>query len=111
MVTRERRLLEQIIKQWAQDHTPAYEIADYTTGEAAMKKTEGHFLWAIQEGHAGIDLLALADRFELFLENRRNRKHPDGMLCDKCKSFYEFAEPNQSDGSMICYSCRHNPYR
>ncbi len=111
MVTRDRRLLEQIIKQWAQDHTHEYEIADYATTEDAMDKTSSHFLWAVQEGHAGIDLLALADKLELFLENRRKRKQPDGMLCEKCKTFYEFAEPNQDNGSMICYSCRNNPYR
>jgi len=110
MVTIERILLEKIIKQWAADHTANYEIADYATGEEAMKKTQSHFLWAIQERHIGIDLLSLADRMELFLDNRRKRKHPDGMLCNKCKSFYKFAEPNQSDGSMICYSCKNNPY-
>ena len=109
MVTKERRLLEQIIKQWAQDHTTDYTVADYTTTEEAMSKTGGFFTWVIQEGHANIDLLALADRLEIFLENRRNRRQPDGMLCSKCKSFYDFAEPNQSDGSMICYSCRHYP--
>jgi hypothetical protein len=111
MVTRDRRLLEQIIKQWAQDHTAEYEIADYEATEEALERTQGHFTWCVQEGHVTIDLLSLADRLELFLENRRKRKHPDGMLCSKCKSFYEFAEPNQSDGSMICYSCRNNPYR
>lgn len=109
--TRERRLLEQIIKQWAQDHTSDYEVADYSPTEEGMEKTEGHFTWLIQEKHAAIDLLSLADRIELWLENRRKRRHPDGMLCQKCKLFYEFAEPNQDDGSMICYSCRKNPYR
>lgn len=112
MITRERRLLEQIIKQWAQDHAPEYQIADYTPTTDALQLTGGHLAWTIQEGHVNsLDLLALADRIEFSLRNRRERNHPDGMVCDKCKTFYEFAEPNQVDGSMICYSCRKNPYR
>lgn len=30
----------------------------------------------------------------------------DGCDCVKCKSFYPFAEPNQEDGTLICFSCR-----
>lgn len=111
MVTRERRLLEQLIKQWAQDHTTSYEVADYSAGEQAMTNTSGYFTWLVQEKQANIDLISLADRIEMWLELRRKRKHPDGMVCMKCKAFYEFAEPNQEDGSLICYSCRNNPYR
>lgn len=29
-----------------------------------------------------------------------------GCNCKKCKEHNEYAEPNQSDGSFICYSCR-----
>ena len=32
--------------------------------------------------------------------------HKDGMDCCKCKKFFEFAESNQDDGTMICWSCR-----
>jgi hypothetical protein len=110
MVTRERRLLEQLIKQWAQDHTSDYSVADYATDETGMTNTQGYFTWIIQEKKANIDLLSLADRIELFLENKRKRKYPDGMICQKCKLFYEFADSNQKDGSLICYSCRSNPY-
>lgn len=110
MITRDRRLLEQLIKQWAQEHTSDYIIADYSPTEEAMKSTQGHFTWLVQAG-SHIDLLSLADRIELFLESRKKRRAHDGMVCQKCKIFYEFAEPNQEDGSMICYSCRHNPYR
>lgn len=111
MVTRERRLLEQLIKQWAQEHTDAYVVADYSPTEEGMEKTQGFFTWVVREGHANIDLLALADRIEIWLENRRKRRTPDGMRCKKCSTFYEFAEPNQQDGSLLCYSCRNNPYR
>lgn len=110
MATRERRLLEQLVKSWAQDHTDQYNIADYTATETGMSNTEGHLTWVVREGHANLDLLSLVDRIEVFLINRRQSKQLDGMYCQKCHSFVEFAEPNQDDGSMICYSCRSNPY-
>jgi hypothetical protein len=30
----------------------------------------------------------------------------DGCVCNKCHNFYPYAEPNQEDGTLICYSCR-----
>jgi len=35
----------------------------------------------------------------------------DGLFCAKCREFYMMAEPNQEDGTLICWSCRQNPYR
>lgn len=35
----------------------------------------------------------------------------DGLSCVLCKEFYPYAEPNRGDGTLICYSCRQNPYR
>ncbi|KKN60284.1 hypothetical protein LCGC14_0533340 [marine sediment metagenome] len=32
--------------------------------------------------------------------------HRDGMDCCKCNNFFQFAAPNQDDGTMICWSCR-----
>ncbi len=29
-----------------------------------------------------------------------------GYHCNRCKDFFEFAEPNQKDGSFKCFSCR-----
>jgi hypothetical protein len=31
---------------------------------------------------------------------------PDGCACKKCLNFYHMAEPNQPDGTLLCYSCR-----
>ena len=31
----------------------------------------------------------------------------DGCICCKCNEFYPYAEPNQENGTLICYSCRH----
>jgi hypothetical protein len=39
-------------------------------------------------------------------EAKKAKKDPDGCTCKKCKEFYQFAEPNQEDGTLICYSCR-----
>lgn len=36
-----------------------------------------------------------------------NVEYKDGCSCKKCKEFYEFAEPNQEDGTLVCWSCRH----
>lgn len=35
----------------------------------------------------------------------------DGMLCSNCDEFYDKAESNQEDGTLICWSCRQNPWR
>lgn len=35
----------------------------------------------------------------------------DGMTCKTCREFYRYAASNQADGTLICYSCRQNPYR
>lgn len=109
-MTRERKLLEQLVKSWAQYHDSGHTIADYDTTDEALQKTAGYFTWVVREGFCNIDLMSLVDQLEVFLENRRSRKHLDGMYCVCCGNFYEYAEPNQQDGSMKCYTCRSNPY-
>lgn len=34
------------------------------------------------------------------------KKNKDGCSCKKCKEHYPYAEPNQKDGTLICYACR-----
>lgn len=46
---------------------------------------------------SGIDLAAEPEK----------KKHSDGCACKKCKEYFPYAEPNQDDGSLICYACRH----
>lgn len=36
-----------------------------------------------------------------------NKKNSDGCVCKKCKEFFEYAESNQPDGSLICWACKH----
>ena len=35
----------------------------------------------------------------------------NGISCSKCKKFYHLAEANQQNGTLICWSCRTNPYK
>ena len=32
-----------------------------------------------------------------------------GLVCKKCNEYFEFAEPNQDDGTLICFVCRRYP--
>lgn len=34
------------------------------------------------------------------------KKKSDGCFCKKCKEFYPYAEPNQQDGTLVCYGCK-----
>lgn len=34
------------------------------------------------------------------------KKDKDGCDCKKCREFYPYAEPNQEDGTLVCYKCR-----
>jgi hypothetical protein len=35
----------------------------------------------------------------------------NGCLCKQCGEFYFFAQPNRGDGTLVCWSCRADPYR
>lgn len=106
-MNRDKRVLNQIVKEWAAEHSGAYIIADYDQTEEALDKTGGHLTWTIREGHVNLNLRALVERLEILLMVRQIKKHPDGMSCAKCHEFYEFAEGNQEDGTLVCYSCSH----
>lgn len=41
----------------------------------------------------------------------RVRSVADGMKCSHCRDFITMAEPNQPNGTLICYACRVSPYR
>jgi hypothetical protein len=38
-------------------------------------------------------------------------KKTDGMCCSHCGDFFYMAEANQSDGTLICFLCRQDPWR
>jgi hypothetical protein len=35
------------------------------------------------------------------------KENKEGCNCKKCKEYFPYAEPNQDDGTLICYACRH----
>lgn len=43
---------------------------------------------------------------ELAVPVEEKKKNSDGCTCRKCKEFFPYAEPNQDDGTLICYGCR-----
>ncbi|HVI43052.1 MAG TPA: hypothetical protein VM577_20790 [Anaerovoracaceae bacterium] len=45
---------------------------------------------------------------DLAVPVEKRKAHKGGMSCRKCKDFNEYAEPNQKDGSHMCYRCRNN---
>lgn len=107
-ISKDRTLLAEVIKTWAQDHTTGYIIADPTPGDKGVNNTAAFFSWLVRETDANIDLADLLDKLEAYVGNIRRRKGVDGMFCCQCGRFYDFAEANRDDGSMICFSCR-NP--
>ena len=109
-MSKERHVLAQIIKGWAQEHTSGYIVADPEHGDEGVTNTGAFFSWLIKETECNIDLLTLLDRIELYVLNIKNKKFPDGMFCRKCQCFYKYAEPNMPDGTLLCYSCRSSPY-
>lgn len=63
--------------------------------------------------HLGIDKRFLDSDITFIQESSIYRISSvlDGLCCSNCGEFFHMASPNQPDGSLICYSCRFNPYR
>src|SRR5258706_13528155 len=61
----------------------------------------------------GIDKKFLDEHIVYIQENMVAHVHDkmDGLSCKICREFFQYAASNQSDGTLICYSCRQNPYR
>lgn len=58
------------------------------------------------------DTLRQEDLEKLLKElNNKNNKQDDGSKCKICTDWFQYAEPNQEDGTFICRSCKLNPYR
>jgi hypothetical protein len=110
-MSKDRKLLSQLLNKWAQDHTIGYVIADSEPGDRGVSNTGMYFSWLVRETDCNIDLLNLLDRLDEYVDSIRRRTKLDGMFCCKCGQFYDYAEANQSDGSMICYACRQSPYK
>lgn len=109
-LNKDRMILSKIIKSWAQDHDKNYQIDDPDPTDQGVANTAAFLSWILQENKSCVDLVALLDRLELFFSAQKRSQLSKGMSCKKCKSFCDFAEPNQEDGTLLCYSCRNHPY-
>ncbi len=109
-MSKDRQLLEQLIKNWAQSHTSEWTIKDLAPGDDGVRKSGEFFTWLILNGYATIDLLSLVDHLELFVAGMRKRDISSGLFCGECGVFSRFAEPNKEDGGFVCWSCKNSPY-
>lgn len=109
-MSKDRAVLERLLKNWAQEHNHNFIIASPEPGDDGVTQTGSFLSYVIQQEGTGIDLLSLLDRLELYVDRIRGRGLPEGMFCRKCQVFYKYAEANRSDGTLLCYSCRNNPY-
>lgn len=48
------------------------------------------------------------DRFSTYSAIWKNQiqDYPNGLNCRKCNDHFPWAEPNQPDGTLICFACR-----
>jgi hypothetical protein len=47
----------------------------------------------------------LLTEYQVFKLHKKN----NGLKCEKCQEFFEYATANQSDGTLICWSCKNYP--
>lgn len=66
----------------------------------------GNIIFTIGTGGGGGGTCADPE-IELALPVEKKKKESAGCKCKKCKEFYDYAEPNQEDGTLVCWSCRH----
>lgn len=100
----DKKQLIKLICDWAQSHNQNYDITKCEYDENDLLKTASHLSWVVREEETNINLMSLLHRLE-FLFSKTT-----GLNCKSCNVYFEFAESNQDDGTLICYSCRNNPY-
>lgn len=107
--------------------SPYKEYDEIRTFEIVSKDKYGYWLyvpsyWGIKETIVAnksksislvIDKRFLDAEIVYILESQIYRIYSimEGMNCANCGEYHRWAEPNQEDGTLICYSCRFNPYR
>lgn len=106
-MTKERNLAINLIYSWAQSHTDKWVITRESQSDDAINQVASDISYVFQTDKVMVDLLSLVDRLELLLKNKMTRK-ATGCQCIKCKQWYDWALPNQDDGTLICYTCRNS---
>lgn len=62
--------------------------------------SNGFYTWT--SGTISGDVLTSGDATTAKAEKKKG----EGCSCKRCKEFNSYAEPNQEDGSFVCYRCR-----
>lgn len=59
----------------------------------------------------GLDAKFIGEEYIYITPSMISKVHTilDGMFCNKCRNFKEYAESNQTDGSFICWYCKTYP--
>lgn len=74
------------------------------TGGDGSSGSGGNFItWTITTGSSGGWTVTIPSDIKPESKKKSNK---DGCDCKKCKEFYPYAEPNQDDGTLLCYRCR-----
>lgn len=85
------------IKVHTQKGSPAANIAAAQDGDAfPMGGWDAH-VESVKSRHASI---------KFFGDKARAFQKEQVLSCKSCHNFYPYSEPNQKDGSLICWSCR-----
>jgi hypothetical protein len=73
LMSKDKILLAQLIKSWAQDHNPDYLISDPDGSDDAMNNTAAYLTWVIKQTDCNLDLLSLLDRLDVYMARRGKR--------------------------------------
>jgi hypothetical protein len=107
-LSRERNIAINLVKAWAQEHSQDWTIADISDNCDKSLEMTGDNLMKIlnQERTLHLDLVKLVSRIENIMTNKLFLERVDGCTCIKCNAFVDYASPNQSNDTFICFGCR-----
>jgi hypothetical protein len=71
-----------------------------TTSQPTFVPIQQTFTWVMPP----VTVTCTPDNTKEYCEEKK--KNSDGCVCKKCKELFPYAEPNQDDGTLICYACR-----
>ena len=87
---------------------PIY-IGPHTTSNSPVYN--GQPVWTFTIGTNGPISVPVSGQISMPLETPAEpakKKDSEGLSCRKCDEYYPMAEANQTDGTVVCYACRHN---
>lgn len=64
-------------------------------------ETFAYGYYALPDNDEEQEELFIDDDYPVIVERSKN-----GLFCKKCGELFPYAESNQKDGTLICYSCK-----